>query len=101
MATQVQSPLSVRRSFAEPMAASWRKMVGVALLWFALASLAYLTRSVGQVTAWVALVGFAAFASGLLLFADGFKRSIVAELQADRHERLGNATLASGSGLAR
>jgi hypothetical protein len=64
------------------MAASWRKMVGIALLWFALATLVYVPPSAGSSsTPLIALLGFASFAGGLSLFADGLKRSIVAELR--------------------
>lgn len=69
------------------MAASWRKLVGIALLWVALAAL--IRTSQGVETAlgqWLPLLGFACFAAGLTLFADGFKRTIVAGLQGDTLE---------------
>ena len=63
----------------EKLAAAWRKMVGIALLWVALAALIATSRTSGpQPTVLLALLGFAAFAAGLWLFAEGVKRSIVA-----------------------
>jgi hypothetical protein len=69
---------------AEPAAAAWRKMVGTALLWVALAVLVTIPAS-GETPSRVllSLIGFVSFATGLALFADGFKRSIVAAI-ADR-----------------
>ena len=81
MTHQSQSLPVVESQLTETIAASWRKLVGIGLLWPALAALLYLPHSSGpsQSTV-VALLGFAAFAAGLSLFADGLKRSIVAEL---------------------
>ena len=63
------------------MAASWRKLVGIALLWIALAALFRVFESDGSAASiWVSVLGFGSFAAGLLLFANGLKRSIVAEL---------------------
>ncbi len=62
------------------MAASWRKLVGIALLWVALAALFRIAQAGGGLAPWLPLLGFACFAAGLSLFADGLKRSIVAEL---------------------
>lgn len=67
---------------AEPMGATWRKMVGIALLWVALASLVQVSNLDRSMAPFVAILGFAAFAGGLSLFADGLKRSIVAALRA-------------------
>ena len=67
------------------MKATWRKMVGTALLWVALGALVYSPSSGGGAKcAIIALLGFASFASGLALFADGIKRDIVEQLQRDR-----------------
>ena len=57
-------------------------MVGTAFLWLALGALVYLPSSGGGAKcAIIALLGFACFASGLALFADGMKRDIVEELR--------------------
>ena len=64
---------------SEPLAASWRKLVGIALLWSGLASLMFVaTAGATSSVTLVALLGFAAFAAGLMLFAEGLKLSIVA-----------------------
>ena len=63
------------------MSASWRKLVGMALLWVALASLFRLSRDGTELGLSIPLLGFACFVAGLSLFADGFKRSVVADLQ--------------------
>jgi predicted membrane channel-forming protein YqfA (hemolysin III family) len=63
------------------MAAAWRRLVGIALLWVALAALFRMSRGDGAPQdVWISLFGFACFVLGLSLFADGFKRSIVADL---------------------
>jgi len=63
----------------ENMAGSWRKLVGIALLWVALAVLFRLSQGGGAAEGpWMPLLGFACFAGGMSLFADGLKRSIVA-----------------------
>jgi hypothetical protein len=67
------------------MKATWRKMVGIALLWVALAALVYVPSSGGGSRgAVVACLGFFSFASGLALFAEGWKRDIVNQLRQDR-----------------
>jgi len=64
------------------MKATWRKMVGTALLWVALATLIYLPSSTGGSRgAIIAGLGFVAFACGLALFTDGLKRDIVDALR--------------------
>jgi hypothetical protein len=64
------------------MKATWRKMVGTALLWVALTTLIYVpSSSGGSRGAIIAGLGFVAFASGLALFTDGLKRDIVNELR--------------------
>ena len=64
------------------MKATWRKMVGTALLWVAFAVLIYIPSSGGGAKGViVACLGFFSFASGLALFADGLKRDIVAQLR--------------------
>ena len=69
------------------MKSTWRKMVGTALLWVALAALIYVPTSSGGVRgAIVACFGFFSFASGLALFADGLKRDIVEQLRRDRRD---------------
>ena len=69
------------------MKATWRKMVGTALLWVALAALISLpTSSGGARGVIVACLGFFCFASGLALFADGLKRDIVEQLRRDRSD---------------
>ena len=69
------------------MKATWRKMVGTALLWVAFAALISVPSSSGGARgAMVACLGFLSFASGLALFADGFKRDIVEQLRRDRSE---------------
>jgi hypothetical protein len=69
------------------MKATWRKMVGTALLWVALAALIYVPTSGGGARgAVIACLGFFAFASGLALFADGLKRDIVEQLRRDRND---------------
>lgn len=60
------------------MKATWRKMIGTALLWVAIAALVYVPSSGGGAKgAIIAVLGFVAFASGLALFADGLKLDIV------------------------
>lgn len=67
------------------MKATWRKMVGTALLWVAFAALIYVPSSGGGARAVVvACLGFGSFATGLALFADGLKRDIVEQLRRDR-----------------
>jgi len=64
------------------MKATWRKMVGTALLWLALAALVYVPSSGGGARgAMVACLGFFSFAAGLALFADGLKRDIVEQIR--------------------
>ncbi len=60
-------------------------MVGIALLWVALASLTH-NQSLGDhaTVVAVACVGFFSFAAGLALFADGLKRDIVAQLRREQ-----------------
>ena len=67
------------------MKATWRKMVGTALLWAAFAALIYMPGSGGGSRGViVACLGFFSFASGLALFADGLKRDIVEQHRRDR-----------------
>ena len=69
------------------MKATWRKMVGTALLWVAFAALIYVPSSGGGARGViVAALGFFSFASGLALFADGQKRDIVEQLRRDRSD---------------
>jgi hypothetical protein len=69
------------------MKATWRKMVGTALLWAAFAALVYVPSSGdGARGAIIACIGFLSFASGLALFADGLKRDIVAQLRRDQSD---------------
>ena len=67
------------------MKATWRKMVGTALLWVAFAALIYMPSSGGGARGTIiAVLGFVSFASGLALFADGMKRDIVEQLRRDQ-----------------
>jgi len=69
------------------MKATWRKMVGTALLWVALAALIYIPiHTDGSRAAILACLGFVAFAAGLGLFADGLKRDIVAQLRREQSD---------------
>ena len=69
------------------MKATWRKMVGTALLWAAFAALVYVPSSGGGARgAIVACLGFISFAAGLALFADGLKRDIVEQLRRNRSD---------------
>ena len=69
------------------MQASWRKMVGIALLWFALAALAYVpTSSLGAKAATVAFIGFVSFSFGISLLMAGFKRDLSVTLKDRRSE---------------
>lgn len=71
------------------MKATWRKMVGTALLWVAFAALIYVPSSGGGARGViVACLGFFCFASGLALFADGLKRDIVEQLRRDRSDHV-------------
>ena len=71
------------------MKSTWRKMVGTALLWVALAALIYVpTSSGGARGAIVACLGFFSFASGLALFADGLKRDIIEQLRRNRSDHV-------------
>jgi hypothetical protein len=57
------------------------RLVGIALLWMALSALAYVPASSDTLKATiVAVLGFAAFATGLSLFADALKRGIIAKV---------------------
>ena len=70
-----------------PMKATWRKMVGTALLWVGFAALIYMPSSGGGSRGvMVAGLGFLSFAAGLALFADGLKRDIVEQLRRDRSD---------------
>jgi len=65
--------------------ATWRKMVGTALLWAALAALVYVPSSGGgEKGIIVAFLGFFSFATGLALFADGLKRDIVEQVRREQ-----------------
>lgn len=67
------------------MKATWRKMVGTALLWVAFSALIYMPSSDGRSRAViVACLGFLFFAAGIALFADGLKRDIVEQIRRDR-----------------
>lgn len=61
--------------------AAWRKMVGTALLWVALAALVSTPSASGGKAVFIAGLGFLAFACGLALFAEGLKRDIVEQLR--------------------
>jgi ABC-type uncharacterized transport system permease subunit len=64
------------------MQAAWRKMVGTALLWVALATLVYMPSAEPNTkNLIVAGLGFLFFAAGLALFAEGLKRDIIARLK--------------------
>jgi hypothetical protein len=64
------------------MRAAWRKLVGTALLWVALAALVFVPSSGGGGKGVaVAGLGFVAFTFGLALFADGVKRDLVEEIR--------------------
>ncbi|MBL8516760.1 MAG: hypothetical protein JNM76_07295 [Betaproteobacteria bacterium] len=66
---------------ANQMKSNWRPMVSVALLWAVFATLSHVRSSAGGAkVAPVSMRGFARFATGLWLFADGVKRDVVAEL---------------------
>lgn len=78
---------NTRNAMNAQMKATWRKMVGTALLWVALAALVYVPSSGGGArTAIVACLGFFSFATGLALFADGLKRDIVAQLRREQSD---------------
>lgn len=65
-----------------PHAATWRQMVGVALVWVGLSALAYVSGATPSTPAlWVSLLGFGTFAGGAFLFAEGTKLGIVAQLK--------------------
>jgi hypothetical protein len=58
------------------------KLCGIALLWAGLAALVYVpTAASGLRTTVVAGLGFASFASGLVMFGDALKREIAAQLR--------------------
>ena len=84
---QQQSPIKTMKVMNTQMKATWRKMVGSALLWAALAALVYVPSSGGGARGViVACLGFFSFATGLALFADGLKRDIVEQLRRDRSD---------------
>jgi hypothetical protein len=57
-------------------------MVGVALVWAGLSALAYVSGATPSTpVVWTSLLGFAAFAGGAFLFAEGLKLGIVAQLK--------------------
>jgi hypothetical protein len=85
--TQHQTPIKTMNAMNTQMKSTWRKMVGTALLWAALAALVYVPSSGGGTKcAIIASLGFASFACGLALFADGLKRDIVEQLRRDRSD---------------
>lgn len=67
-------------------AIAWRHMVGIALLWLALATLVHLAAGERAADmAWLAVGGFLAFAAGVSLLAGALRRAIVQDiLQARR-----------------
>lgn len=65
--------------------AKWRMLVGTAFLWVALAAMMYVPASGSDMRGViVAGLGFLFFAAGLMLFASGLKRDIVAQLLRER-----------------
>jgi hypothetical protein len=61
-----------------------QKLGGTALLWVGLAAVSYVPTSDGGLAgAAVSLLGFLAFAAGIMLFGDGLKRQVVEELRRD------------------
>jgi hypothetical protein len=69
------------------MKATWRKMVGTAMMWVALASIAYVaTLTDGELIASTACFGFFTFAIGLAVFADGVERQILARIERRQDE---------------
>ena len=69
-------------SAARETGTSVRKLLGIALLWVALAALVWVPSAGGGAGAALAGVGFLAFAAGLSLFADALRRELVASLRA-------------------
>jgi hypothetical protein len=87
--TPIPNPPLAQPPVAEPagvaVAVAWRQMVGIALLWFALAALLHVAQADRSMqTALVAVSGFLAFAAGLTLFATALRRAIVADLAGGR-----------------
>lgn len=68
-------------TFKSQMKPSWRKMVGVTLLWISLSAIVYVpTSGAGSLVIIVAILGFFSFAAGLVLFTEGIKRDIIEHL---------------------
>ena len=64
---------------------SWRKLIGTALLWVAIAAAVYVPSTSGAVESTVvAGLGFLSFALGLSLFAEGVQRDIVLQLRREK-----------------
>ncbi len=75
-------------AMTKQMKATWRKMVGTALLWVAFAAHIYVPSSGGDARGvMVACLGFFSFASGLALFTDGLNRDIEEQLRRHRNDK--------------
>lgn len=58
------------------------KLVGIALFWVGLAALLYASSDhAAPHMTWVLAAGFIAFAAGLHLFSEGFKRELLREIE--------------------
>lgn len=61
---------------------NWRFLVGVALLWFSLASLVHVaTAESSPFTPWLSAGAFLVFASGIGLLLEALRRAIVQDLR--------------------
>jgi hypothetical protein len=59
-----------------------RKLFGIALIWVGLAALVYASTDPASPLVTLALgAGFVSFATGLLLFAEGFKGDLLREIR--------------------
>lgn len=81
MPQPIDLPDSSNTASASRTAIAWRHMVGLALLWLALATLVHLATGEREAyTAWLAVGGFLAFAAGVSLVASALRRAIVQDV---------------------
>lgn len=82
----MSQPINLRDSsparWSSRTAIAWRHMVGLALLWLALATLVRLAAGEGgPSTAWLTGSGFLAFAAGVSLLSNALRRAIVQDIR--------------------
>lgn len=64
---------------------SWRRLVGIALLWVALSALVYVPTSEGGLTGTlIAFLGFLAFSTGIVFLLEDLKRELLSRQDGPR-----------------